>query len=138
LIRLAGYLALVMLGCQTRPPAAEIRLQHLPPTSKDVIAAALEASRLPLADASCQGAGTQASDGNIARYLAGFLAEFSRPQESNSIEAACEDSKDGNWRCRLWLRHAAGEDVWSWGLEFQARKSDGVVEAKSMRCLGAG
>jgi hypothetical protein len=135
---LLALLVLLLPACQAPSRTLEIRLQHLPPTAKDVIAAALEASSLPLSDASCQTAGTQSSDRNIARYLAGFLSEFSRPQDSNSIEAACEDGKDGTLRCRLWLRHAAGEDVWSWGLEFQARKSDGLVEPSSLRCLGAG
>jgi hypothetical protein len=40
--------------------------------------------------------------------------------------------------CRFFIRHAQGEDVWSWGLQFSARQSDGVFVPGSIRCLGGG
>lgn len=130
------FLLLVLLvACQ---PTPAIRLQHLPPSSQDILAAALEASRLPLTDATCEGSQAKPSDPNIARYLARYLVEFSRPNEGNSINTDLEQSPTATYICRLYLRHAAGEDVWSWGLEFTARQSDGLVDPKSFRCLGAG
>jgi hypothetical protein len=36
------------------------------------------------------------------------------------------------------LRHAQGEDVWRWGVQFSVRSQDGMVLPDSFRCLGAG
>ena len=48
------------------------------------------------------------------------------------------ESGQAVYRCRLMIRHSLGEDVWSWGVEFTARQSDGLVLVKSLKCVGAG
>jgi hypothetical protein len=57
----------------------------------------------------CNNVGTEPSDATIGRYLAGFLAEM-------------QD----------------GDDVWSWGVRFKVRQSDGLVLPDSFECTGAG
>ncbi len=148
----AGLLAVAISGCaggaavSTTPttPAttsaapARVAVAHLPPTAKDVIDALLASSQVPLSvDPSCAGAGTEPGDRTIGRYLAGFLAELSDPEARNAIETSVEE-RGAVWVCRLFVRHAQGEDVWRWGVEFSVRKSDGLVQPESFRCLGAG
>lgn len=48
------------------------------------------------------------------------------------------ESGEAVYVCRLMIRHAQGEDVWSWGVQFAARQSDGLVLVKSLKCIGAG
>ncbi len=123
------------------PPPHVVKLAHLPPTAKDVIAAALESSGMPLADSSCKGYGTEPTDRTVGRYLAGFLAELGSQDARNAVTTSVEQKTENGqpvYICRLTIRHAQGEDVWSWGLEFTARRSDGVVVAGSIRCIGAG
>jgi hypothetical protein len=135
--------ACVALSCgrAADPPALPVKLQHLPPTPKDVIAAVMESSHAPLSDASCAGYGTEPTDKTIGRYLAGFLAGLSDQDARNAITTSVEKRTENGqpvYVCRLMIRHAQGEDVWSWGVQFSARQSDGVVLAKSLRCVGAG
>jgi hypothetical protein len=104
-----------------------------------VIEAVLAHASLPLSsDASCQGAGTQPEDATLGQYLSGFLTELSNPDARNAITTSVEPRSDGVWVCRLMIRHAQGEDVWSWGVEFSVRQSDSTVVPSSFRCLGAG
>jgi hypothetical protein len=93
----------------------------------------------PLMDSSCASAGTEPSDRTVARYLAGFLAEINSQDARNAVTTSVDkrsESGEPVYICRLMIRHAQGEDVWSWGLEFSARQSDGLV--RSYRCIGAG
>ena len=133
---------LMLGGCRPAgPPAAVVKLAHRPPTAKDVIDAVMLSSRTPLADSTCRAAGTEAGDNTIGRYLAGYLAELSAADGGNAVTTSVETrTEDGQpvFVCRLMVRHAQGEDVWSWGVEFKARQSDGVLQSGSFRCLGAG
>jgi hypothetical protein len=119
------------------------KVQHLPPTPKDAIDALLASSQVPLSvDATCQGVGTEQSDQTIGRYLSGFLAELSDPQASNALETSIESQKlpsgEPVWVCKVMVRHALGEDVWRWGVEFSVQQKDGLVRSDSFRCLGGG
>ena len=135
---------LLCAGCllwgRAETPALPFKVAHVPPTSKDVIEAVLAHSQLPLTDPSCKAAGTESADKTIGRYLAGFLAELSNQDARNAVMTSVESlgEADEVFRCRLMIRHGQDEDVWSWGVEFAVRKSDGAVVADSFRCIGAG
>ena len=101
----------------------------------------LQVSQAPLSDSSCAGFGTEPTDRTIGRYLAGYLAELSSQDARNAVTTSIEprtESGQAVYRCRLMIRHSLGEDVWSWGVQFTARQSDGLVLVNSLRCLGAG
>ena len=139
---LVATAVLVLLGCPASPPASsQLKLQNVPPKPKDVIDVAMQSSPLPLADASCKGFGTELTDKTIGRYLAGYLAELGSQDARNAVTTEIEPITEGGvpvYKCRLMIRHAQGEDIWSWGIEFQARQSDGVVLPNSLKCVGAG
>ena len=101
----------------------------------------LEISQTPLSDSSCVGFGTEPTDRTIGGYLAGYLAELSSQDARNAVTTSIEprtESGQAVYRCRLMIRHSQGEDVWSWGVQFAARQSDGMVLVNSLKCLGAG
>lgn len=123
--------------------AASYRLRRLPPEPKEMLAALFALSQVPLSvSPTCAGVGTEPDDATIGQYLSGFLTEFSNPEASNVITTSAveEQSESGItiWICSVMIRHARGEDIWSWGIEFSVRASDRVVLADSVRCLGAG
>ena len=142
--------ALLLSACSPPPPrtspaveAAPYRLRRLPPEPKEMLAALLALSQVPLSvSPTCTGIGTELDDATLGQYLSGFLAELSNPKASNAITTSAveEQSESGItiWVCRVMIRHARGEDIWSWGIEFSVRASDRVVLADSVRCLGAG
>jgi hypothetical protein len=125
------------------PPAAAIHVAHQPPTTKDVIDAAIASGGAPLSvSATCTNVGTEPSDATIGRYLAGFLAEMSSPDKKNWIETTIESGKshagEPGSLCTLTLRHEDGDDRWGWGVRFFVRASDGLVLPRSLTCVGAG
>ena len=142
--------ALLLPACAPPPPrtspvaeAAPYRLPRLPPEPKAMLGALFALSQVPLSvSPTCAGVGTERDDASIGQYLSGFLAELSNPEENNAITtSAVEDQSESGiaiWVCRVMIRHASGEDIWSWGIEFSVRASDRVVLADSVRCLGAG
>ncbi len=141
-ITLAACACLALLGCgaAVREPAS-IKVSHLPPTPKDVIDAVMANSQAVLTDSTCKGFGTESTDKTIGRYLAGYLSELSNQDARNAITTSVESQSEAGqavYRCRLMVRHAQGEDVWSWGIQFFARQSDGTVLLNSVRCIGAG
>jgi len=88
-----------------------------------------------------RGVRTEPSDRTIGRYLAGYVAELSSQEARNAVTTSIEprtENGDAIYVCRLMIRHAQGEDVWSWGVQFRARQSDRVVSVHSVKCLGAG
>jgi hypothetical protein len=108
-----------------------------------MLAALFALSQVPLSvSPTCAGVGTERGDATLGQYLSGFLAELSNPEASNAITTSAveEQSESGImiWICSVMIRHAHGEDIWSWGIEFSVRASDRVVLADSVRCLGAG
>ncbi|MEO8126557.1 MAG: hypothetical protein ABJF23_04875 [Bryobacteraceae bacterium] len=137
-------LALLAILCLAAPACrgpATVKVAHLPPTSKDVIEAALASSQAPLSDSTCNGFGTETTDKTIGRYLAGYLAELAAPDGGNSLITSVTPGTEAGqavYVCRLMVRHAKGEDVWSWGVQFSARQDDGSVLPNSIKCLGAG
>jgi hypothetical protein len=139
---LAG-LVLLLAGCRQSPPPAAtaiaaFKVRHVPPRPKDVLEALLASSQVPLsAHATCQGVGADPDDKTIGAYLSGFLAELSNQDERNAIQTSIEAAGENGWVCRVMLRHAKGEDIWGWGVEFTIGK-DGLVNTGSFRCLGAG
>ena len=142
--RAAQWVALLAcaLSCDaasSEPPPAkapEIAVS-LPPSPKGVVLAVLQSGDVSLGvDASCAGAGTSPTDSTLGEYLAGFMAELTPAEGTNGIATEVEQVGDG-WRCRLMIQRRAGEEVWSWGLEFQL-SSTGQVLRDSFRCLGAG
>jgi hypothetical protein len=140
-IALVLCLCLTLVGCRASDPVAPIKLQHLPPAAKDVIDAAMAGSQISMSDPSCKGFGTEPTDKTIGRYLAGYLAELSSQDARNAVTTSIQPGKDGDqavYVCRLMIRHAQGEDIWSWGIQFSVRQSDGVVLARSFQCVGAG
>lgn len=135
LLAVPGFLLLQACGGQA-PRTADFKLEKVPPTPKDVIAAVLAHSHLPLSDSTCKSAGTELTDATIGRYLAGFLSELSSQEARNAITTAVVQ-RDGSYVCRMMIRHAQGEDIWSWGVEFTAG-ADGLVRSSTFKCLGAG
>lgn len=156
-----ALLALVTLpGCQKSQQSVEsdiasdppvrstatggsLKVPNLPPTPKDLIAAMMASHHVPLSvDSSCSGVGASPKDSTLGDYLSGFLAELRDPEAENEIQTSLDDTvQPGSvdaWDAQVWIRHAKGDDVWRWGLQFTIRKADGVVEAQSYRCLGAG
>lgn len=125
------------------PVGATVKVAHLPPTSKDIIAALVDSASVPLSvDPSCGGAGTELEDKTLGRYFSGFLAELNDAEATNAIETSTEEVvlPDGEkvWECRVMIRHAKGEDIWRWGVQYLVRQSDGGVVPDSYRCLGSG
>jgi len=143
-------LAALLLSACSPPPrtsptveAAPYRLRRLPPEPKEMLVALFALSQVPLSvSPTCAGVGTERDDATLGQYLSGFLAELSNPEASNAITTSAveEQSESGImiWICSVMIRHAHGEDIWSWGIEFSVRASDRVVLADSVRCLGAG
>lgn len=133
---------LIFSGCRSAGQlAGPVKLQHLPPTPKDLISAAMESSQTPLSDSSCVGYGTDPADKTIGRYLAGYLVELSNQDARNAVSTSVEPRMEGGqsvYVCRVMIRHAEKEDVWRWGVQFTARQSDGLVLSKSFQCVGAG
>jgi hypothetical protein len=124
-------------------PAQQVRIEHLPPTDKDLIHALIRSAEVPLTvDASCRFAGTERADRTIGRYISGFLAALDDPGTNNSIQTSLVDGPGGGdssvWIARVMVGQNAGELVWQWGVEFHVSKRDGRVDAASFRCLGAG
>lgn len=114
------------------------RVRHTPPSDKDILEALLASGRVRLTDESCVRAGTDAKDETVGAYISGFLAEMRRPTGGNHIVMEHPSTSNAAWTVRVMLRHAEGEDVWSWGIEFAIRKPDGLVDIASFRCIGAG
>lgn len=145
-----AVLAVVMVSCareaplpQGAPATAGFRVANQPPTSKDVIDAALASSGILLERAShCENVGTEPTDRTIGRFLAGFMAELSQPDKKNWIETKVEPGRSSTGEavsvCTLMLRHEDGDDRWGWGIQFHVRSSDGLVLADSFSCLGSG
>jgi hypothetical protein len=118
-------------------------IRHKPPERKDVIEAVMASHDVPLSvNSSCANVGTTRGDATIGAYLAGFLAELSKPDEKNWLETKVASEKDATgaavWRCELTVRHSAGEDEWGWGVRFDISQSDGRVVPGSFICTGAG
>lgn len=143
---LAGA-ALLCWSCAPQPPreavASTYKLRRLPPEPKEMIAALFAISQTPLAaDPSCAGVGTEPDDVTIGQYLSGFLAELADAEARNAVTASAGqdklDSGEAVWVCRVMIRHARGEDVWSWGVEYSVRAASGEVIPGSIRCVGAG
>ena len=127
----------------TPPAAIEIRVAHVPPSSKDVIDAVMASGAVRLKDSiNCTNVGTEPTDETIGRYLAGFLAELSAPDKKNWIETKVEPGRSAAGEpvsiCTLTLRHEDGDDRWGWGVQFKVRSSDRLVLADSFACVGAG
>lgn len=135
----------LLVGCAPKPgtPPSAYRVRSLPPAPKEVLAALLSLSGTPLSVSPlCAGAGTEAGDTTLGQYLSGFLAELSRQEAANAITTSVEEGKTAQgvavYVCRVMIRHAEGEDIWSWGVEFSVRASDGTVLPETVNCLGAG
>lgn len=145
--RLLLAICLLAPSCASPPPqapaASSYRMRRLPPSAKEMLAALFAMSQVPLSvSETCAGVGTEPDDTTIGQYLSGFLAELSDTEARNTLVASASQDKSASgetiWVCRVMIRHAKDEDIWSWGVEFSARASDGTVLADSFRCLGAG
>jgi len=86
--------------------------------------------------ASCRSVGTDTTDATLGRYLSGFIAELDPESGKNGLVTSVREAPEG-WICRLMVQRRAGEEVWSWGVEFELGK-DGVLKPESYRCVGAG
>ena len=131
----------VLSGCATHLAEGRKKVSHLPPTAKDVLEVILSESQSQLTGASCQAVGTEATDRTVGQYLAGFLAELSDQKDANAVTTSVErgiDNLEPVFLCRAMIRHAKGEDVWSWGVQFLVRQRDGEIVGNSLRCIGAG
>jgi len=135
---------LLVSSCARTPPSPfEFKVAHLPPTPKDLIEAVLASNQISLkVSSTCDNVGTESTDKTIGRYLAGFLAEMQVPDKINWVETTRETgtstSGEQVWICNLTLHHKDGDDLWSWGVRFKVRQSDGLVLPDSFECTGAG
>ena len=144
-VRSAALCGLLLVSSCARKPSATsgFNVAHLPPTPKDLIEAVLASHQVSLkVSSTCNNVGTEPSDGTIGRYLAGFLAEMQTPNKINWVETTRETgtstSGEQVWICNLTLHHKDGDDLWSWGVRFKVRQSDGLVLPDSFECTGAG
>lgn len=140
----------LLAACRPQPPTQAapsavpaVHVAHRPPVPKDIIAAAIASQGVGLSvSTSCSNAGTEASDATIGRYLAGFLADMSKPVGQNWIETSIEPATgtggEAIWICGMTIRHVDGDDRWGWGVRFSVRQSDGLVLANSFTCTGGG
>ena len=100
-----------------------------------VLRAALQLRDVPLrAHATCRDAAPVLPARSIGDYLAGFLANMDKGR--NTVTTACQAQRKGQ-RCDLWLKHADGEDEWSWGIRFDMDRRGRALPG-SVRCLGSG
>jgi hypothetical protein len=124
-------------GSPSKAPSVIIRAKNLPPSPKDVIAAAFESATVPLtAHESCRNVGTEPTDSTLGHYLSGFAAELDPENGKNGLVTSVQETPRG-WVCRLMIQRRAEEEVWSWGVEFEFGK-DGILKPDSYRCIGAG
>jgi len=142
---LAGGVAALLLASCGRAPTqtTTVRVRNNPPTAKDIIDLAMANGQVDLSvSPSCQNVGTEPGDRTIGRYLAGFLAELSKPEGNNWIETTAEtgqgDDRAPIWICRMMIHHVQGDDRWSWGVRFNVRQKDGTLVPGSLTCLGGG
>jgi hypothetical protein len=140
-----GVVLFVAVGCAGAGDTETIGphvVEHRPPSRKDVIAAVLAHESVSLAvHASCMGVGTETTDSTIGAYLSGFLAELAdgdRNSLETSVVEAQSDAGVAIWRAELIVRHASADDEWGWGVRFDVRRDDGVVDPRSFLCIGAG
>jgi hypothetical protein len=139
----ALFFALVGCSGSGEPGSASPHVvEHRPPSRKDVIEAVLASEAVKLTvHSSCMGVGTEATDDTIGAFLSGFLAEFenggSNWLETSVVEAQSEAGV-AVWRAEVIVRHSALEDEWGWGVRFDVRRADGVVDPESFLCIGAG
>ena len=131
------------LACDdAKPPPSlaapsAIRTAHVPPSSKDIIVAALQSASVPLTvHESCRNVGTESTDSTLGQYLAGFVDGLNPDSGTNGVVTSTQETTDG-WVCRVMIQRRAGEEVWSWGLEFAFDRS-GLLKPDSYRCIGAG
>jgi hypothetical protein len=129
----------------TPPAEAALRAVHVahqPPTTKDLIEAAMASSGVALrVSPTCAGAGTETSDTTIGRYLAGFFAALSSPAKNwidTKIETGWSSAGDPVNICTVTIHHEDGDDRWGWGVRFQVRSTDGLVLNDTFTCVGAG
>ena len=117
-------------------------VEHRPPARKDVIEAVLASEAVKLTvHSSCMGVGTEATDATIGAFLSGFLAELEdggRNWLETSVVEAQSEAGVAVWRAELIVRHSSPEDEWGWGVRFDVRRADGVVDPESFLCIGAG
>lgn len=133
-----GLIVAAACGASGSAGADAFVVKRLPPEPKDVLAAMMALSSEPLTHESCKSAGTELTDDTVGRYLAGFLAELSRQEDANALTTDVAEVEDSGYRAQVMIRHAAGEEIWSWGIEFVIRAPSGTLDRTSIRCLGGG
>lgn len=145
LIPLSFLSTALILACDSLPPPAAspsdapsvIRAKNSPPSPKDVINAAFESAEVPLSThESCRNVGTDPTDSTLGHYLSGFAAELDPKNGKNGLVTSVQETTSG-WVCRMMIQRRAGEEVWSWGVEFEFGK-DSILKPDSYRCVGAG
>jgi len=131
--------ALAFTSCATAQ-AAVLQDEATPPSAKQAIQWLLESQAIPLSvHPSCNGVGTEFGDGTLGAYLSGMLAELADGGR-NAIRSSCRDDPNsrGRWSCQVLIQRAAGEEEWSWGVEFAVPRRGGKLIPSSIRCIGAG
>ena len=132
----------LVAGCSGEQSPKDIphQLRHSPPTNADVLEALLASARFELTDSSCRGAGTNSSDKTVGENISGWLIALDNPHAKNSIQIEKPTPERAFWKVKVMIYHEYQEnnEEWGWGIEFNIRKSDGQVDSRSFRCLGAG
>ena len=137
-LTLAALLPVLAAGCATDGLAAapEVRVNHLPPDETDILEALFRSESVPLTvHPLCQEIAGTAEDQTIGRYVAGMLAtQVSGRQNSISVTVQ-EAFQDGDWMASVVFSSGDAGDPYHWGVEFQVRRSDGLVIPSSFRCF---
>lgn len=137
----ASLLAISAVPVAATCAADEVRtfVQANPPTAKDALRLALRNAGLPLPrGGSCEGVDTTGIENpTIGDYLSGFLAELPPASGVSGVVASCAGTLS-DLACEITIQRQSAEDVWSWGLRFNADGITGDIRPESLFCIGAG
>ncbi len=137
-LTLAALLWTLLAGCSMgrSTDLSELRVSHLPPDETDILEALIRSEGVPLTvHPLCQEIAGTAEDKTIGRFVAGLLATQVQGRQ-NSISVTVQEAfQDGDWMASIVFSSGDAGDPYHWGVEFQVRRSDGLVIQDSFRCF---
>ena len=130
---LAYALATLVSACAPRP-LPEIRVEH-PIDEIDILEALFRSAAVPISvDPFCVGIAGSPDTQTIGRYVARLLTAHERDR-SNWVQIWTSDDNAPSWTAEVLFVHGADEDGLIWGIRFDIRSGDRVVDPTSFRCF---